>query len=336
MLRAFNGPSSLIVEEVGTPVLGRGDLLVAVKAVSVNRTLDLAVMTGRWPVPPPLPHVPGVDPAGQVIGVGPGVEGWRVGDRVAVGTARCGVCVPCLEGRNEECERTRNPGVAGWGGLATHVIAPASSAHRVPENVSWPDAVSAARHGALAIHMLDRRVSLRPGERVLVTGAVGGLGAAAVQVAAARGAEVIAAAGGDRASAALAWGAARAVAYDELSALAGEVDVVVETTGVPTVWEAAVGALRRGGRLVGSAASGDALARLDLRRLYVQRLTVAGASLGRIVDGDQALALASSGRLRSPIAASFTLDRVRDAYAFAADRAAGLIGKIIIEPGKAS
>lgn len=216
------------------------------------------------------------------------------------------------------------------GGAATHYAAHVSTLRRIPDGVSAIDASYAVRHGSLALGMIRRKLKLRSGQSVLVTGAAGALGTAAVQVAHASGIEVIAAAGSEeRARSLLCLGASRAMSYDHVRTLIGGVNGVIETSGDAATWEAALGALKRNGGLVSSASSQGALATIDLARLYIGRLTIAGASLGSVSDENDALALAASGHLCAPVAARFRLADIADAYALAAGRVAG---KIYLEP----
>src|SRR5688572_23991383 len=83
VIREFGPPEVMRLEEVPTPVPGPGEVLIRVHAVSVNRTLDLIVRSGAYPVPVKLPHILGVDPSGVIEAVGPGVNSRKVGDRVA-------------------------------------------------------------------------------------------------------------------------------------------------------------------------------------------------------------------------------------------------------------
>lgn len=325
MLRAFGG--SLGVEDIAAPAPGPGEVRVRVAAVSVNRTIDTAVLAGAWPAPVALPHVPGIDPVGIIDALGADVTGLREGDRVAVGTARCGQCPPCRDGHDAHCQRARMVGVARWGGMADAVIATATAL--APAAAAWPDALVAMRHGGLALHMLRSRATVQAGETVLVTGAGGALAQCAIQLAAHLGARVIAAASDPaRAQAALELGAHEARTYDTLGDLAA--DIVIETTGRAAAWTAAYHALAHGGRLVGSAASGPPPA-LDLRRLYTRRLSLYGAGLGSTADHREALELAAAGILRAVVHATYPLAEAATAIAAAAHT--GVRGKILIAPG---
>ena len=121
VLREFGAPEVLRLEEVPAPVPAAGEVLIRVKAVSVNRTLDLVVRSGKYAMPVKLPHVLGVDPSGVVEAVGPGVSERKPGDRV--------VTMQYLKPPTP----TSPPaiiGVHGWGGYAEYVKVPAALTRR--------------------------------------------------------------------------------------------------------------------------------------------------------------------------------------------------------------
>src|SRR5262249_9684169 len=184
---------------------GPDEVLIRVHAVSVNRTLDLAVRAGTYAFRPPLPHVLGVDPSGVVVAVGAGVREPKVGDRVVTRQLL------------RSATATEGPAILGvhaWGGYAEHVAVPASATHPIPDGLDFVTATVVARHAPTALSMLRDVARLAPGEWVLVMGASGGLGIAGIQVAKSLGASVIAAAGADeRVRAAVEVGADAGINY---------------------------------------------------------------------------------------------------------------------------
>src|SRR4051812_38183670 len=141
VVREFGGPEVLRYEEVPTPTPGPGEVLVRVHAVSVNRTLDLMVRQDGNRRGVTLPLVLGVDPTGEIVALGPEVEGWQVGDRVgARATTPCGTCPACLSGTGRGCPTPRMLGVHRWGGYAEYVVVPARGLYRIPDGLPFPEA----------------------------------------------------------------------------------------------------------------------------------------------------------------------------------------------------
>lgn len=166
----LNGPQGLAWRECPTPEPGRGEVRVAIRAASLNFP-DLLIVQGKYQAKPALPFVPGSEYAGVVEAVGPEVATLQPGDAVAV--------------------------IGTHGGFATHAIASANSALKLPAGFALEDGAAFAFTYGTAHHALVDRAQLRAGETVLVLGAAGGVGSAAIQVAKAMGAKVIAAASSD-------------------------------------------------------------------------------------------------------------------------------------------
>lgn len=164
------GVDSLTWKELPTPTPGPGQVLLAIEAASLNFP-DLLIVQNKYQIKPPLPFVPGAEYAGKVVSVGEGVEHLRPGQRVA-----------CL---------------SGTGGFGTHTLAPAQLCMPLPEEFPAVDAAAFIMTYATSHHALMDRAALQAGETVLVLGAAGGVGTAAIQIAKAAGARVIAAASSD-------------------------------------------------------------------------------------------------------------------------------------------
>ena len=164
------GPQALVWREQATPQPQAGEVLLAVHAASLNFP-DLLIVQNKYQMKPTLPFVPGAEFAGEVLALGPGVAHLQVGQRVA-----------CL---------------GGTGGFATHAVAPAALCTVLPPDFPLIDAAALIMTYATSHHALVDRAALRPGETVLVLGAAGGVGTAAIQIAKAAGARVIAAASSD-------------------------------------------------------------------------------------------------------------------------------------------
>ena len=164
------GVDALHWKELPTPQPQAGQVLIAIKAASLNFP-DLLIVQNKYQLKPPLPFVPGSEYAGMVQAVGEGVTTLKVGQPVA-----------CL---------------SGTGGFGTHALAPAALCLPLPEKFAFVDAAAFIMTYATSHHALLDRGQLRSGETVLVLGAAGGVGTAAIQIAKAVGAKVIAAASTD-------------------------------------------------------------------------------------------------------------------------------------------
>lgn len=166
----LDGPDALTWKDAPTPEPGKGEVRVAIKAASLNFP-DLLIVQGKYQMKPPLPFVPGAEFAGTVEAVGEGVKHLAVGASVA--------------------------GFAGTGGFGTHTIAPAAVLMPLPPAFSFEDGAAFLCTYGTTYHGLIDRAQLKAGETVLVLGAAGGVGTAAIQIAKAAGAKVIAAASSD-------------------------------------------------------------------------------------------------------------------------------------------
>jgi NADPH:quinone reductase-like Zn-dependent oxidoreductase len=317
------------LEEVPEPEPGPGEVLIRVHAVSVNRTLDLVVRAGKYSRPVNLPLVPGVDPAGVIAKLGPGVTSRRVGDRV----------VTALRvNRESPFAAPRLLGVHTWGGYAEYVKAPAENTRLIPDGLDFAAACVVARHAPTAFHLLRDRARLQEGEWVLVMGAAGGLGSAGVQAAKVLKAKVIAAAGADeRVEVAVRLGADAGVNY-RTQDLAGEVLRITQDRGVNVVFEnigdadlfpRAFAAIARHGRLVTAGGHGGGVVPLDINRLYHNQITIIGATGETPGDVAMSLEAAAAGRFRVLIDRVLPLSQAVLAHEIVAARSG--IGKVVLD-----
>ena len=317
VVREHGGRDVLLLEEVPVPQPAEGQVLVKVRAVSVNMGLDVGNREGRYSGPAhklSLPFIPGTDPSGVVVKVGAGVTGLKPGDRVAGGA----------EG--------------GLGGYAEYALLN-KRARKVPDALAFPEATVISRHFGAAYGEV-RRAKVAQGDWVLVLGAAGGLGSCAVQVAKHFGARVIGgASSANRVAATLALGADYGIDYrneslvdrvNEITEGHG-VDVVLENIGSPTLFPQAFEALARNGRLVTIGAHGGGTVPLDVSRLYLQRLTVMHGMDGTEPgDAGEAFELAASGQYRALIHVILPLEGVAEAHRLVEENEA--IGKVILDP----
>src|SRR5262245_4060842 len=340
VLREFGGPEALRLEDVPAPEPGAGEVLVKVRSVSVNRTLDCVLRAGKYPVKIRLPHVLGADPAGEIAEVGNAVTQFRRGDRVAIISATpCQQCEPCLKGEDYNCLDSKRIGVDRWGGCAEFIVVPARYAVKLPDEVSFASGTVITRHFPMAFNLLAGKADVTPGERVLVMGATGALGSSCVQVAKMLGATVIAGAGADeRVALAKNYGADFGINYrrqnltEEIMRLTDNrgVDVVCENISDPTLWPAAFASLAVNGRLVTAGAHGGGSVTLDAKRLYMRRLRIIGAVGTTLHDVEKSLDAARRGQIRAIINRVMPLRDVAEAHRIVEQNQ--IVGKIILQP----
>jgi len=331
VIREFGPPNVMKLEEVPTPEPGPGEILLKIHAVSVNRTLDIKVRAGQYARPVKLPLVPGVDPSGVVVKVGPGVTGHKVGDRVTVALR--------LGDGNSGADAIRLLGVHAWGGYAEYVRAIAANTTLIPDGVDFATATVVTRHAPTALHLLQDHAKVQPGEWVLVMGAAGGLGSAGVQIAKHLGARVIAAAGSDeRVKIGLDLGADAGVNYraqdltTEAIRITGGagVNVVFENIGDPELFPKAFAAIARRGRLVTAGGHGGGIVPLDVNRLYLNQITVMGATGERPESARMAMEMAAAGHFKALIDCVLPLSEAAKAHELVESR--GGIGKVVLDP----
>jgi NADPH:quinone reductase len=339
-LKEFGGPEVLRLEDVPAPQPAAGEIVLKVHSVSVNRTLDLVVRAGKYPVKIQLPHVLGADPAGEVVEIGGSVTKFKVGDRVAVVSATpCRQCGPCLKGEAANCVDSKRIGVDLWGGYAEFIVLPARYAVKLPDEISFAEGTVIMRHFPMAFNLLASKADLKPGEWVLVMGATGALGSSCVQVAKMQGAKVIAGAGSDeRVNAAKSYGADFGINYRKQN-LAEEVmkltdgqgvAVVCENVADPTLWPGAFNSLATDGRLVTGGAHGGGNVKLDVKRLYMKRLLIIGAAGTHLPDVDKALQAARAGKIRAIIDRTLPLREAVEAHRIVEGNQTS--GKVILDP----
>jgi NADPH2:quinone reductase len=293
------------------PVPGDTELLVAVRAAGINAA-DLAQRQGFYPAPAGAPaDVPGMELAGEVVGIGTQVQRFAVGDRVMA--------------------------LVGGGAQATMAVVDEAHALAVPDGVEWAAAGGFPEAYWTAFDALWSQCQLQMGERVLVTGAAGGVGIAGVQLAAATGARVVASVRDPARRAAVeALGAAVAIDPGEV-AEHGPYDVVLELVGAPSL-AATLPSLATGARVVVIGIGAGATFELDLRRLMGSRARISASTLrardrtakAAVAVGvaRHVLPLLASGRVGVPLSATFPLSEAAAGYEQFAS--GGKLGKIVL------
>lgn len=294
----LHGDRDLRIEDIDPPPPpGEGEVRIRLRAISLNH-IDVWGWRGMAFAQRKLPLAVGAEASGEVITVGPGVEGWKEGDRIVpYGARTCGTCPACREGRDNHCEHVQ--GVAGFhvdGFAREEANVPARLLVRVPDGVSFEDAACATVTFGTVEHMLFDNAKLKPGETILVQAAGSGIGSVAIRVAKALGCTVIATAGDDEKCAkALALGADHAVNYTDknFSTVARRVtgkrgvDVVFEHVGA-TTWAGSLLSLRMGGRLVTCGSTSGVSAETNLMMIFQRQIHIFGSfgcAMRNVSDG---------------------------------------------------
>jgi putative PIG3 family NAD(P)H quinone oxidoreductase len=302
---------TLVVREHPDPVPGSGEVLVRVRGAGLNGA-DLLQRRGAYPAPPGSPpDIPGLELAGEVEALGPGAGRFATGDRVMA--------------------------IVGGGGQAERCVVHERQLMPVPAEVGWPAAGGLAEVFTTAHDALFTQGRLAAGERLLVHGAAGGVGTAAVQLGRACGAHVTATVRDETLRDAVAGLGADVVLAPDAWAGAGPFDVVLELVGAPNV-PADVAALATGGRIVVIGVGAGAKAEVNLLALMGKRGTLRASTLRVRPLEEKALTaramerhvlpLFAAGALRVPVAETFPLAEVAAAYERFA--AGGKLGKIVV------
>jgi len=322
------GPETLRIEELADPSPGRDELLVRVRACSINYP-DVLIIEDKYQLKPPRPFAPGSEIAGEVESVGEDVQGWKPGDRLIAAT--------------------------GFGGLVEKVVTKASTAIRLPAERSYEEGSALLLTYATSIHALLDRGKLQAGQTLLVLGAAGGVGLAAVEIGKAVGARVIAAASTEeKAAAAREAGADGAVVYpagpfdkDGLKALSQLFKDAVGPNGADVIFdpvggeysEAALRSIAWEGRflVVGFPAG---IAKLPLNLTLLKSCDVCGVFWGAFAARDPQANAAhverlfewwAEGKIAPKMSATYPLERAGEAIAALRDRTA--IGKLVVTIG---
>ena len=305
----------VVVEEHPDPEPGSGEVLVRVRGAGINGA-DLMQRKGLYPAPPGSPpDIPGLELAGEVAARGAGAERFAEGDRVMA--------------------------IVGGGGQAELATVHERQAMPVPEGLGWAEAGGVAEVFTTAHDAVFTQAGLGAGERLLVHGAAGGVGTAAVQLARAAGAHVTATVRNPEAREAVAGLGAHEVIAPEGFEEHGPFDVVLELVGAPNL-AANLKALATEGRIVVIGIGAGAKGELNLRDLMTKRATLRASTLrARPLEEKAATARAmerhvlplfARGDLRVPVAETFPLAEAQEAYERFA--AGGKLGKIALLMGE--
>ena len=328
MSTRVGGPETLELLDVPAPVAGPGELLVVVQACAINYP-DVLIIEDKYQMKPARPFAPGGEVAGVIEDLGEGVSGWSVGDRVIA--------------------------MIGSGGMVERVAVPAASVYRLPPERSFAEGAALLLTYATSIHALVDRARIKEGDTLLVLGAAGGVGLAAVELGVAFGARVIGAVSSEEKAAAVRQaGAVDVIVYprgpfdrDGQKALSEMFKSAVGPKGADVIYDAVGGdycepALRsiawEGRYLVVGFPAG--IPRLPLNLTLLKSCDVCGVFWGAFAARDpggnkahvdRLFRLWAEGRIAPRVTETFPLARGGEAIARLGDRAA--IGKIVVTVG---
>jgi NADPH:quinone reductase-like Zn-dependent oxidoreductase len=333
------GPEVLQYQDFPTPEPGPGQALVRVRACGLNH-LDVFTRRGEQGRRVKLPHILGIETAGEVAALGEGVTGLAVGDRVVSGPGVwCGRCEFCCAGQENMCTERLIVGVDVHGGYAEFIKLPAYALAPLPESISFEEGAVTLIAFGTAWHMLVDRARLQAGETLLVLAAGSGVGMAAVQVGKCLGAHVIATASTDeKLERARSLGADEAINYAEQPRFARTTrkltdgrgaDVVFEHVGTDT-WKDSVAALAIGGRLVTCGSTTGRWGETDLWSLFAKQASLLGSFSSSEDNFRAVLQLVAEGKLRPVIDSVLPLSQAAEAHRRLEGR--DVFGKLVLRP----
>jgi alcohol dehydrogenase len=330
VLRTHGGLENLdIVGDYPMPQVAEGHVVIRVRASSFNYH-DVFTVRGMPGIKVPMPVVIGLDMAGEIAEVGPGVSGWKAGDRVLVNPVN------------------KTKGLMGEmldGGMAEYCLVAADQLVAMPAGVSFEQAASLPVAYGTAHRMLITHKTIEKGERVIVLGASGGVGTGCVILAKLLGAHVIACASSDEKLARLkAMGADEVIDYTKTDwskwavekygkpqrrSYDGGVDVVINFTGGET-WYPSLRCLKRGGKLLVCGATAGYDPKEDLRYVWSFELKIIGSNSFYDEDLKGLMDLIQQGKMKPVIDKVLPLEQAREGLRLIQDRE--VIGKVVVTP----
>ncbi len=301
LCKAWGLPDTLVVEDLPSPRPGKGQVLVSVKASGVNFP-DVLIIQNKYQLKPELPFSPGSEIAGVVKQVGEGVRGFMPGDAVIA--------------------------LIGWGGYAEEVLVEETRLAPMPAGLDVKVAASFGLAYATSYHALKDRAQLQPGETLLVLGAAGGVGLAAVELGKLMGARVIAAASSDeKLETCKRFGAESTINYERddlreaIRGLSAGVDVVYDPVGGKFAEPAMRGMAWQGRYLVVGFAAGD-IPKIPLNLALLKEASIVGVYWGEFSRRNPAanaanlkdlMAWLRAGTIKPLVSATYPLERAADA-----------------------
>ena len=319
LCKAFGPPESLVFEECPTPAVGESQVRIAVRACGVNFP-DLLITSGKYQFQPPFPFAPGSDIAGDVVETGAKVTRVKVGDRVM--------------------------GMCGWNGYATEVVIGEAQCMPLPASLDYETGAAIPMTYGTSYYALKQRAALRPGETLLVHGATGGVGTAAVDLGRVMGARIIATGGSDEKLRAIqdAYGIEHVINYgkpdwkDAVKALTGGkgADVIYDPVG-GEVFEQSLRCIANDGRLLVVGFTSGVIPSAKANLILLKSCSVVGVYWGPWNGREPAQSrqnfqeiceMHTAGKLKPLISHRFPLERAADALNALAERK--VVGKAVL------
>lgn len=324
----FHGPpwpqKLMTIEELPMPAPGPGEVLIKVAAGGVCRT-DLEYLKGDGPTPKPPPLVLGHEPVGTIAGLGEGVKGFQIGQRVVMATnVPCTKCEYCRSGHENQCPNTVIPGATQNGCFAEYFNAPAVGVYPLPDSLPLEESAALSDAVSTCYHAIFNRARVKAGDSVAVFGASGGLGLICIQFIKFLGANPI---GIGRKlwklDKAKELGASQVFSTDETDRVdrtikkltAGGVDISMDVTGIPSMIELACRSTRTGGKVVVAGFSFHKVP-VEVNRLVWNELDILGSKSSNAVEMPKIIKLVEQGAvdLKKIISHRFKLEEVNEAY----------------------
>ena len=303
LCKQYGPPESLVIENVPSKPLGKGEVRVALHAAGVNFP-DVLIIQGKYQFKPEMPFSPGGEAAGQISEIGEGVTGYKVGDRVIV--------------------------MCGWGGFADEIVIAADRLQKMPDSMDYATGAAFLMTYGTSHHALRQRAQIKPGETLLVLGAAGGVGLAAVELGKVMGARVIAAASTDEKLALCRkYGADEVINYttekirDRVKELTGGkgADVIYDAVG-GDAFDEAIRCINWDGRLLVVGFASGRIPQLPVNLALLKGCQVVGVFWGDFTrrepelhrqNLDEMMRWFAEGKLHPHISASYPMEKVADA-----------------------
>jgi acryloyl-coenzyme A reductase len=336
VIKEFGGP--LIVEDVPIPQPNADEVLIRVKACAVDQ-FDLTIRDGKFPTAK-TPIILGHEIAGVIESVGSNVDNFQAGDRVTSTLyLTCGRCRYCLTGRETICADFKGyVGIHTPGAYAEYTTIPAVNLVKIPESISFPQGSVLANAIGTPYHALTKRARLQPGERIIITGAGGGVGSHAIQLAKMMGAFVMAVdIGEEKLSLARELGAD--VVFDASSGDFSEtsrewtngegVDVALELVGTKT-FDSSIKSLSRGGRMVIVGSHTGTELKASPQAMIANEWEILGSRNVTKRELAEVVNLVAAGRVKPIVTGTYPLEEAEALHQKL--RKQEIIGRVVLEP----